>query len=127
MDGAIIISGEKNSQLIERLSAMADHEFQTVKQRALITYNLLKQSERCAKPELFEPFKQKIVQMKTLMEAKFNECQEIHKTSGNHEFPSESERFIFNQKFIMASILSCVTSSRKYAMKLLKEIETVCK
>lgn len=127
MDGAIIISAQKNGKLIEELSVMADHEFLSVKQRALVTYNLLKNSERCASPDLFIPFKQKIVQLKSLMETKFNDCQEIHKTSGNHVFPSESERIIFIQKFTMASILSCVTSSRKYAMKILQEIETVCK
>lgn len=112
---------------MEKLSALADHEFLTVKQRAVKTYNLLKISETCAKAEFYNTFKQKIVQMKGTMEAKFNECQEIHKNSGKHEFKSESEKYIFNQKFTMASILSCVTSSRKYAMNILKEIETVCK
>lgn len=126
MDGALVITRGTDGNMIERFSAV-DMEFQKVREHAQNTYSMLKASKACAREDLFERFKDRIVQLKLKMQAKFEECQAIHRDGGKHVILDERERKLFNQKYTMNYMISCIISSRIYATRILQEIEMVCK
>lgn len=102
-----------------------DAAFYAIRLRIQVVKNKLKLSGICGGPNL-PHFEEQVLNIQTRMKIKFDECKRIH-ADQKHNIQEENKVLEFKHKYTKNWILACFTSSRKYVLKALEDIELLCK
>lgn len=103
-----------------------DSAFYKIRVRIQAVKNSLKNSKICGGSEL-NRFQDQVQNIQQRMKLKFDECQEIHKTGQKHNFQEPTKVHEFKQKYAKSWIMACLTSSEKFVLNALEEVELLCK
>lgn len=103
-----------------------DSAFYTIRLRIQAVKNSLKYSKICGGLEL-NHFQNQVQNIQQRMKIKFDECQQIHKAGQKHDIQEQNKVSEFKQKYTKNWIMACFTSSKKFVLNALEEIDLLCK
>lgn len=126
VEAATLITSGRDSRMYEIYSKDMDAAFYKIRLRIQLVKFALKSSKVCGGAQLIH-FEKQVQDIQQRMKYKFDECQIKHKDGQKHDLKNQEKVAEFKDKYTKYWIMACFTSSKKFVLNALEEIELLCK